>query len=344
MIDSARPPKRVIDHAGSCTPAGAARDRVMDGSVRIPVMQADASSGWRQRTVKTAIDCVGVGLHTGRRVNLTIRPAAANHGIVFRRTDLGRQIDARFDNVIDTHLCTVLADPAMQSVRVGTVEHLMAALSALGIDNVLIDLNGPEVPILDGSAAPFVFLLDCAGTVELDAPRRVIEIRRTTRVTAGEAWAELRPLGPAARAAEPVLEMDLSIDFVASAIGRQSASLRLSPDSFRRGIAAARTFANADEVAQLQAAGLALGGSLQNAIVVDGAAILNPGGLRMDNEFAGHKMVDAIGDLALAGGTLHGRYVANRPGHGLNNRLMRALFADASRWRMVATDPLTVAA
>ena len=229
-----------------------------------------------------------------------------------------------------------------------------------------------------------MFLLDCAGTVELDAPRRVIEIRRTTRVTAGEAWAELRPLGPAARAAEPVLEMDLSIDFVASAIGRQSASLRLSPDSFRRGIAAARTFANADEVAQLQAAGLALGGSLQNAIVVDGAAILNPGGLRMDNEFAGHKMVVAvgrspngkkiaadkagvivtdrgfinvdsqmrtnvphifaIGDLALAGGTLHGRYVANRPGHGLNNRLMRALFADASRWRMVATDPLTVAA
>lgn len=316
----------------------------MDGSVRIPLMQSDASSGWRQRTVKTAIDCVGVGLHSGRRINLTIRPAAANHGIVFRRTDLGRQIDARFDNVIDTHLCTVLADPAMQSVRVGTVEHLMAALSALGIDNVLIDLDGPEVPILDGSAAPFVFLLDCAGTVELDAPRRVIEIRRTTRVTAGEAWAEMRPLGPAARAAEPVLEMDLSIDFVATAIGRQSASLRLTPDSFRRDIAAARTFANADEVAQLQAAGLALGGSLQNAIVVDGAAILNPGGLRMDNEFAGHKMVDAIGDLALAGGTLHGRYVANRPGHGLNNRLMRAVFADAARWRMVTTDPLTVAA
>ncbi|MEA2730840.1 MAG: UDP-3-O-[3-hydroxymyristoyl] N-acetylglucosamine deacetylase [Acetobacteraceae bacterium] len=316
----------------------------MDGLARLPLAQSGASSGWRQRTLKTAIDCVGVGVHSGRRVNLTIRPAAADHGIVFRRTDLGREIEARFDNVADTHLCTVLADPSMQSARIGTVEHLMAALSALAIDNALIEVDGPEIPILDGSAAPFVFLLDCAGSVELDAPRRVIEVCRTVRVTADAAWAELRPLGPAARAAEPVLEMDLSIDFAASAIGRQSASLRLTPDSFRHEIASARTFAHADEVEQLQAAGLARGGSLNNAIVVDGANILNPGGLRMDNEFASHKLVDAVGDLALAGGTLHGRFVAHRTGHALNNRLLRALFADTSAWRAVATDPLIAAA
>jgi len=315
----------------------------MDGLARLPLTLTNLSSGWRQRTLKAAIDCVGVGVHSGRRVSLTIHPAAANHGIVFRRTDLGRDIAARFDHVIDTHLCTALADPAMQSVRVGTVEHLMAALTALGIDNTLIELDGPEVPILDGSAAPFVFLLDCAGSVELDAPRRVIEIRRTTRVTDGEAWAELRPLGPAARAAQPVLEMDLSIEFAAAAIGRQSVSLRLTPDSFRHQIAAARTFAHADEVEQLQAAGLALGGSLQNAIV-DGDTILNPGGLRMDNEFASHKLVDAIGDMGLAGGVLHGRYAAHRPGHTLNNRLLRALFANAASWSTVTVDPLVAAA
>jgi UDP-3-O-[3-hydroxymyristoyl] N-acetylglucosamine deacetylase len=316
----------------------------MDGLARLPLAQSDAVFGWQQRTLKSAIDCVGIGVHSGRRVNLTIRPAAADHGIVFRRTDLGREIEARFDNVTDTRLCTMLADPAMPSARVGTIEHLMAALFALSIDNALIDLDGPEVPILDGSAAPFLFLLDCAGAVELDAPRRVIEVCRAVRVTAGEAWAELRPLGPAARAVEPVLEMDLSIDFAASAIGRQSATLRLTPDSFRHEIASARTFAHANEVEQLQAAGLARGGSLDNAIVVDGAQILNPGGLRMHNEFASHKLVDAVGDLALAGGKLHGRYVAHRTGHELNNRLLRALFADAAAWRQVATDPLVAAA
>jgi len=316
----------------------------MDGFARLSLPQSGASLGWRQRTIKSAIDCVGVGVHSGQRVTLTIRPAAADHGIVFRRTDLNRDIAARFDNVGDTRLCTVLADPADASVRVGTVEHLMAALSALSIDNALIEVDGPELPILDGSAAPFVFLLDCAGSVEQDAPARVIEVRRTVRVQQGEAWAELRPLGPAARAVQPVLEMDLSIDFAASAIGRQSASLRLTADSFRHEIASARTFAHADEVAQLQAAGLALGGSLDNAIVVDGANILNPGGLRMDAEFARHKLLDAVGDLALAGGRLHARYVAHRTGHDLNNRLLRALFADAAALRTVTTDPLMQAA
>jgi UDP-3-O-[3-hydroxymyristoyl] N-acetylglucosamine deacetylase len=316
----------------------------MDGLARLPLAQSDASPGWRQRTLKTAIDCVGVGVHSGRRVNLTIRPAAANHGIVVSRTDLNRQIAARFDNVADTRLCTVLADPNMASARVGTVEHLMAALSALDIDNALIEVDGPEIPILDGSAAPFVFLLDCAGSVEQDAPRRVIEIRRTVRVSSGPAWAELQPIGPTPRAARPVLDFDVSIDFAASAIGQQSASVRLSPDNFRHRIAAARTFAQAAEVKLLQDAGMAHGGSLDNAIVVDGGSILNPGGLRMDNEFASHKLLDAVGDLALAGGKLHGRYVAHRPGHDLNNRLLRALFADATAWRVMANDPLVAAA
>jgi UDP-3-O-[3-hydroxymyristoyl] N-acetylglucosamine deacetylase len=320
----------------------------MDGFVRLPLAQtganADGSFGWRQRTLKAAIDCVGVGLHSGRRVTLTIRPAGVDHGIVLRRVDLGRTIACRFDNVIDTRFCTVLADPGMQSARVGTVEHVMAALSGLSIDNALIELDGPEIPILDGSAGPFVFLLDCAGSVEQDAPRRVIEVLRTVRVESGEAWAELRPFGPVSRTVPPVLELDVSIDFAASAIGRQAAALQLSPASFRREIAAARTFAQMAEVDQLQAEGMARGGGLDNAIVVDGSRILNPGGLRMANEFASHKLLDVVGDLALAGGRLHGRFVAHRPGHELNNRLLRALFADTAAWRVAATEPLTVAA
>jgi UDP-3-O-[3-hydroxymyristoyl] N-acetylglucosamine deacetylase len=313
----------------------------MDGLARLEIPTQDSAFGWRQRTLKTAIDCVGVGVHCGQRVNLAIRPAPVDHGIVFRRTDLDHVIAARFDNVIDTRLCTVLGDSV---ALVGTVEHLVAALCGLGIDNALIEVDGPEIPILDGSAAPFVFLLDCAGSVEQDAARRIIEIRRSVRVAAGEAWAELRPLRPVTRAVQPVLEMDVSIDFAARAIGRQSASLRLTQDSFRHEIAAARTFAQAGEVAQLQQAGLARGGSLDNAIVVDGANILNPGGLRMDNEFASHKLLDAVGDLALAGHRLHGRFVAHRPGHELNNQLLRALFADEAAWHLVATEPLTAAA
>jgi UDP-3-O-[3-hydroxymyristoyl] N-acetylglucosamine deacetylase len=313
----------------------------MDGFSRLQSASTETGPGWRQRTLKAAIDCVGVGVHSGKRVNLTIRPAPAGHGVVFYRMDLDRTIEARFDNVTDTKLCTVVGDA---DARVGTVEHLMAALSALGIDNARIDLDGPEIPILDGSAAPFVFLLDCAGSVEQEAARHVIEVRRPIRVAQGEAWAELRPLGPANRAALPMLEMDVTIDFPATAIGRQAASLRLAPESFRQEIAAARTFAQATEVEQLQAAGLARGGSLENAIVVDGGEILNPGGLRMANEFARHKLLDVIGDLALAGGCLHARFVAHRPGHELNNRLLRALFADSAAWRTMATEPLVAAA
>jgi UDP-3-O-[3-hydroxymyristoyl] N-acetylglucosamine deacetylase len=308
----------------------------MDGTPRTPL---SAPAVW-QRTLKAPIGCVGVGLHTGKRVSLNLRPADPGHGIVFRRTDLCRDIPARFDRVVDTRLATVIGDESWASARVGTVEHLMAALSALGVDNLLVEVDGPEIPILDGSAAPFVFLLDCAGIAEQSAPRAQIEIRRPVRVADGDAFAELRP----ATAGKPGLEMALSIDFAAPAIGRQALSLPLTSESFRAELARARTFTLAEEVAQMRAVGLAQGGSLDNAVVVDQARVLNPGGLRMQDEFARHKLLDAVGDLALAGAPLSGRFIAHRSGHCLNNRLLRALFADASAWRQVDGTPVARAA
>jgi UDP-3-O-[3-hydroxymyristoyl] N-acetylglucosamine deacetylase len=309
----------------------------MDG---FPLSLAPETTTWRQRTLKAPIGCVGVGLHSGKRVSLTLRPANPDQGIIFRRTDLGLDIPARFDHVLDTRLATVLGLPKNPVARVATVEHVMAALAGSGIDNAIVELDGPETPILDGSAAPFLFLVDCAGWADQETLRSVIEIRRTVRVTDGDAFAELRPANPGMHG----LDMALSIDFSAAAIGRQALSLRLTPDSFRQDLARARTFALAEEVAQLQAAGLALGGSLDNAIVVDQARVLNPTGLRMPDEFARHKLLDAVGDLALAGAPLRGRFVAHRSGHALNNRLLRALFADNAAWREVTAEPLSVAA
>jgi UDP-3-O-[3-hydroxymyristoyl] N-acetylglucosamine deacetylase len=280
----------------------------------------------RQRTLAAAIGCVGVGLHSGKRVKLELLPAEPGAGIVFRRTDMGLDIPARFDNVTDTRLCTMLSHPDAPDVRVGTVEHVMAALAACGIDNAVVAVDGPEVPVLDGSSAPFIFLLDCAGIVEQDAPTRIIEILRPIRVTEGEAFVELRPV------VSDGFEMAVSIDFAAGAIGRQAMTLRLTEESFRRDLAEARTFAMASDIAGLQAAGLALGGSLNNAVVVEGDRVLNPGGLRMADEFVRHKMLDAVGDLAMAGAPLKARLVAHRPGHALNNKLLRALFADRAAW------------
>ncbi len=280
-----------------------------------------------QATLRSPIDCVGVGVHTGQRISMVLRPAAPDTGIIFRRSDLGIDIPARHDMVVDTRLCTVLGLPGRPEARVGTVEHVMAALSAAGIDNALIEIDGPEVPILDGSAEPFLFLLECAGRHEQPASRRVIEVLRTVRVTEGEGFAELRP------GRHSGLDMALSIDFAAPAIGRQALSLTLDATSFRRELARARTFGLAAEVEQLRAIGLARGGSLDNAVVVDHARVLNPAGLRMPDEFVRHKLLDAVGDLALAGGMLSGRFVAHRTGHALNNRLLHALFADPAAWR-----------
>ena len=305
----------------------------MDGLPELSPMPGElalsSAAGAAQRTLKSAICCVGVGLHSGQRINAILKPAPVHSGIVFRRTDLGIDIPARFDQVADTRLCTVLSPPDRPDARIGTVEHLMAALSACGTSNVRVELDGPEVPALDGSAAQWVFLLDCAGSVEQQAPARVIEVLRTIRVQDGEAFAELRP------GVSGFLEMSMSIAFDAPAIGRQAFSLAASGPAVRHELADARTFTLAHEVAGLQAAGLARGGSLDNAVVVDGARVLNPGGLRMTDEFVRHKMLDAVGDLAMAGAVLRGRFVGHRSGHTLNNRVLRALFADPSSWRDV---------
>ena len=282
-----------------------------------------------QRSLKSAIGCIGVGLHSGARVAVTLRPAPAGHGIVFRRLDVGASVPATFDRVVDTRLCTVVAE---DGVRVATVEHLMAAFAGAGIDNALVELDGPELPILDGSAAGFLFLIECAGVAELPEPRRAVEVLRCVRVTDGEAFAELRP------SREAALDMSLSIAFPAAAIGRQALTTRLSRESFASELSRARTFTLAEEVEVMRAAGLARGGSLDNAVVVDGARVLNPGGLRMRDEFVRHKMLDAVGDLALVGGPIHGVFVGHRSGHTLNNRLLRAMIADRSAWRLAEPD------
>ncbi|MDP9096761.1 MAG: UDP-3-O-acyl-N-acetylglucosamine deacetylase [Pseudomonadota bacterium] len=290
-------------------------------AVSAPIMQ--------QRTLKSAICCTGTALHSGRRVKVGLNPAAADSGIVFRRVDLGIDIVAWFDAVCDTRLCTVVGDA---SGSVGTIEHLMAALSAYGIGNALIEVDGPELPVLDGSAEPWLFLLDCAGIATLDRARLEVEVLRSVRVEHGEAFAELRP------GLSGSLELNLAIDFAAAAIGRQSLAFTLGEEAFRE-VARARTFAQAHEIAGLQAAGLAQGGTLDNAIVVDGDRVLNPAGLRMADEFVRHKLLDAVGDLAL-GGTLRGRFVGCRSGHALNNQVLRALFADAANYRIVRADGL----
>ena len=306
----------------------------MDGLSEPPILDATA---WCQQTLKAPIGCVGVGLHQGHRASLTFRPAPVDHGIVFRRTDIGVDIPARFDRVVDTRLATVIAD---DDARIGTIEHVMAALAGCGIDNAVVEIDGPEPPILDGSASPFVFLLDCAGVVAQEAPRTTIAIVRPVRVSDGDAFAELRPPGPGTAG----LDMALSIDFPAVAIGRQALSLRLTPDTFRHELARARTFTLAQEIDQLRAAGLARGGSLENAVVVDRARVLNVTGLRMPDEFVRHKLLDAVGDLALAGAPLHGRFIAHRSGHTLNHRLLQALFADRSAWQEITPVQLSVAA
>ena len=296
----------------------------MDGITDIKFVHAT-----HQHSLKSAISCVGTGLHSGKRVNLSLSPAPVGTGIVFRRSDLRIDIAARFDAVTDTRLCTQIAHPDHPHATVCTVEHVMAALAATGIDNAVVTLDGPELPVLDGSSAPFVFLIDCAGRAKQAAPRQMIEILRPVRVSLGEATAELRPGGA-------TLDLAMSIDFAAPAIGRQALSLSLTEQGFRSVLAGARTFAMLHEIEAMQAAGLALGGSLENAIVVNGACVLNPEGLRAPDEFVRHKMLDAVGDLALAGAPIHGRFIAHRTGHALNNKLLRALFADARNWRTIS--------
>jgi len=294
-----------------------------------------------QATFAQSISCVGRGLHTGLDIRLTLRPAPANHGIVFLRTDRpgSHPIPARFDHVVDTRLSTVIAEPSDPMIRVATIEHLMAALHGCRIHNALIEVSGPELPVLDGSSSDYLFLLNCAGRTESLAPVRTAEILKKIRVTGEDgAFAELRP-------ARRGLSLSMSIDFPAAIIGRQTYALKLSEDRFRQDLANCRTFVLRRDIEALQKAGLALGGSLDNAIVVDGDHVLNPAGLRHSDEFVRHKLLDAVGDLYLADMTLNAEFIGHKSGHNLNNRLLHAVFSDAANWRMTEnTTPHTAVA
>ncbi|GAB6051621.1 UDP-3-O-acyl-N-acetylglucosamine deacetylase [Magnetospira thiophila] len=281
-----------------------------------------------QATLKSSISCSGVGLHTGARISMTLRPADPGRGIVFHRSDIsgrGAEIPARWDHVVDTRLCTTLGNA--EGATIGTVEHLMAALAGCGIDNVEIDINGPEVPIMDGSAAPFVFLIECAGRLEQDAPRRAIRVEKPVSVGDDKRYAELSPA--------PGMLLGFEIDFDSAAIARQEMQISINHDDFKNELSRARTFGFLHEVEQLRAMGLARGGSLDNAVVVSGDRVLNEEGLRYDNEFVRHKMLDALGDLYLAGAPILGCFQGARCGHQANNAVLRALFADPSQWTMV---------
>jgi len=286
----------------------------------------------RERTIVAPAIIAGVGVHTGQRVRLAIRPAAPGTGIVFVRTDItdrDNRIPVSGDAVIDARLNTMIENAA--GVRLSTIEHLMAAFCALGISNVVVECDGPELPILDGSALQFVQLLDRAGFRRQATPVRYIEILEPIVVTDGDKHAALLPCDR--------YEMRFEIDFDTAVIGNQVVDFVVDEDTFRSDIMAARTFGFAHEVEALRKAGLARGGSLENAVVIDGDEILNPGGLRMEREFVKHKALDAIGDLYVLGAPLLGRYEGYKAGHAVNNLLVRALLANPQSWRETVRIP-----
>ncbi len=282
----------------------------------------------RQRTIKTAIRATGVGLHTGEKVYMTLRPAAVNAGITFRRVDLDKPVDIKADPKLvgETMLGTTLVK---DGVKVATVEHLMSALAGLGIDNLMVDLSAPEVPIMDGSAAPFVFLLQSAGIEEQQAAKRFIRIKKKIRVEDDDKWAELTPFNG--------FKVNFEIFFNHPVFNKLSrdASIDFSSTSFLKEVSRARTFCFLRDVETLREHNLTLGGSMDNAIVLDDYRILNEDGLRYSNEFVIHKILDAIGDLYLLGHSLVGEFSAHKSGHDLNNKLLRALLDDASAWEEV---------
>ena len=300
------------------------------------VQRSAGRTSVRQTTLKDVISCAGRGLHTGAKVSMALLPAEADTGIVFRRTDFagrGAEIAARWDKVVDTRMCTTIGNA--EGVVVGTIEHLVAALAGLQVDNVTVELNGPEVPAMDGSGEHFAFLIECAGIRTLDAPRRVIEILKTVSVGNDEKSAVLMPGAGSTYSFE--------IEFASGAIGRQVRAFDLSNGAFRDELASARTFGFREEIAAMHASGLARGGSLANAVVVDGSSVLNPEGLRYRDEFVRHKLLDAVGDMRLAGHQLLGHFHGYRSGHALHNRLLRRLFADDGAWRLTGTSGLSAA-
>ena len=283
---------------------------------------------FRQRTLKSAIRATGVGLHTGEKVAMTLRPAQPDTGIVFRRLDLPVPIDvpAGAFKVADTRLCSTLE---AQGVRVATVEHVMSAFAGLGIDNAYVDLTGSEVPIMDGSAAPFVFLIQSAGVEQQSALKRFFRIKRPVEAREGDKWARFEPFDG--------FKLEFSIVFDHPAIERsaQTACVDFAHTSYVKEVARARTFGFMQEVEALRDSGLALGGSMENAVVVDEYRVLNAEGLRYSDEFVKHKLLDAIGDLYLVGHALIGAFSAHKSGHALNNRLLRDTLAAKDAWEIV---------
>lgn len=284
-----------------------------------------------QTTLKSTATLRGIGVHSGRATRIAMRPASANFGIWFKRTDLRKcdpLIAARWDNVADAQLCTFLTND--DGVSVSTVEHVMAALAGCGVHNAVIEVNGPEIPIMDGSSAPFVRAILDAGLQELDAPVRVLRVTKPVEVRRGDAFARIEPCDG--------FEMTFAIEFEDEVIGAQDLRLNLANGAFVRALCDSRTFCRQADVELMHSKGLALGGTYDNAVVVDKDRVLSPGGMRHDDEPVRHKMLDALGDLALAGAPIVGRYVGDRAGHALTNALLRSLFADPSSYELVTCD------
>ena len=279
-----------------------------------------------QTTLKTTVICAGIGVHSGARAKMVIKPAEAHTGIRFRRSDLDVQSDipARGDHVTEVQLGTTLTNE--DGASVATVEHFLAACAGMGVDNLLIEIDGPEVPIMDGSSSVFCELFHKAGIQTQSALRRRIRVLETIEVKDGVKWARLNP------SPDNLLTLKAKIEFETKAIGTQQMAMRLMPGLFARDIAFARTFGFARDVETLKAMGLARGGSLDNAVVIDGDDIINPEGLRSDDEFIRHKLLDAVGDLMLAGAPIAGLYEARQPGHAMNNKLVRALLESPDAW------------
>ncbi|MGB0892898.1 MAG: UDP-3-O-acyl-N-acetylglucosamine deacetylase [Parashewanella sp.] len=282
-----------------------------------------------QRTVQKMVKTTGVGLHSGNKVTLAIRPAPENTGIVFLRTDLepAVTIPAKADQVRETMLCTVLMND--EGVKISTIEHLFAALAGLGIDNAIIEVDAPEIPIMDGSASPFVYLLQSAGIAQQSAPKKYLRIKQEVRVEDGDKWAVLKPYQG--------FKIDFTIDFDHPEISRskQHMMMDFSTSAFVKDISRARTFGFMRDIEYLRANDLALGGSMENAVVLDEYRVLNPDGLRYDDEFLKHKILDAFGDLYVAGNAIVGEFSAYKAGHALNNKLVRALLANQEAWELV---------
>ena len=282
----------------------------------------------QQRTLRESIRATGVGLHSGEKVYMTLRPAPANHGLVFRRVDLEHPVEIPADALLvnETMLGTTLEK---DGVKVATVEHLLSAFAGLGVDNAFIDLSAAEVPIMDGSAAPFVFLLQSAGLEEQNAPKRFIRVKKPIRVEDGDKWARFAPYSG--------FKVELEIDFDHPVFHRhmQKIALDFSTTAFLKEISRARTFGFMQDIEYLRTRDLTLGGSLDNAVVMDDYRVLNEDGLRFRDEFVRHKVLDAIGDLYLLGASLIGEFTGFKSGHGLNNALLRALLADRSSWEEV---------